>query len=68
MSKLLSQSEKQAVLQVLGADTEKVAMSSSGVVQLLIAEPGQTSWTVIATGVAAFVKDWSRRGFFISVR
>ena len=68
MSKLLSHGENKSVLQVLGVNTEKCAMSSCGVVQLLIAEPGQTSWTVIATGVAAFVKDWSKKGFFISVR
>ena len=63
-SPLLSDDENVVVFKLL---TDRVQSLSTAVVQLVTASPGKTTWNLVVTGVACFVKDWNRRGFFIQV-
>ena len=60
----ISPEENHRVFEMLG---ERRQSLSTAVVQLLIASQSPTSWQVVVTGVACFVKDSVRRGFFIQV-
>ena len=58
--------EKTSVLSLLGPRKESL---STAEVQLKILTSLQPlEWKVKATGVACFVKDYSRKGYFIEVR
>ena len=58
----LSLDENQAVFKMLGNRKESV---STAIIQLLFAVNGE--WEIKVTGVACFVKDSGRRGYFFEV-
>jgi hypothetical protein len=61
---LISPTENETVFRLLN---ERVQSLTAAVVQLVTSSPGSRSWTLVVTGVACFVKDWNRKGFFIQV-
>ena len=64
-SKHLSFDENQKVFSMLGRRKESL---STAVIQLLFATTTRPfTWQVKLTGVACFVKDPNRKGFFIEV-
>ncbi len=63
---LLSRNENDLIFNHLLAD--RVQSLSTAVVQLVTASQGpRRTWNLVVTGVACFVKDWNRKGFFIQV-
>ena len=69
-STLLSDVENVVVFKLLA---DRVQSLSTAVVQLVTSSHlvtssrGKATWNLVVTGVACFVKDWNRRGFFIQV-
>ena len=62
----ISPEENHKVFEMLGDRRQSL---STAVVQLLIASQSPSRmWQVVVTGVACFVKDSVRRGYFIQVR
>lgn len=61
---MISKSENADVFRLLN---DRAQSLSAAVVQLLTSSAGSRSWRVVVTGVACFVKDWNRKGFFIQV-
>ena len=61
-SKLLSVDENAVVSSTVGGDVDVIAV---GVVQLLKA--ARSGWSKVLIGVACFVKDWIRKGYYIRV-
>lgn len=61
----ISPEENNKVFQMLGDRRQSL---STAVVQLLLANQGPTrQWQLVVTGIACFVKDSVRRGYFIQV-
>ena len=62
----ISPEENNKVFQMLGDRRQSL---STAVIQLLLANQGSTrQWQLVVTGIACFVKDSVRRGYFIQVR
>ena len=61
---LISSAENE---QFFGLLKNRVLSLAAAVVQLVTSSAGSRSWKLVITGVASFVKDWNRRGFFIQV-
>jgi len=64
-SKLLSSEENSLIFSKIGLRSCSIA---TAVVQLFLTPRGQHQWRLKTTGVACFVRDSARRGFFIQVK